>query len=93
MRRVILWRPAPLQIFQKTGHSCQAGDLTFKGRGFGQVVRAADWHTGDPGSIFGRDGLCTFECIPQRFESASAETLHYIKAFIYLFIYLKANGH
>jgi hypothetical protein len=33
-------------------------------RGFGLVVRAAGWHTSDPGSILGRDGLYTFGCIP-----------------------------
>jgi hypothetical protein len=43
------------------------------------MVRAAGWHTGDPGSIFGKDGLYTFICIPQSFESASAEILRYIK--------------
>jgi hypothetical protein len=32
------------------------------GQGFGLVVRAAGWHTGDPGSILGRDGLYTFGC-------------------------------
>jgi hypothetical protein len=47
------------------------------------MVRAADWHAGDPGSILGRDGLCTFGCTPQRFESSSAEILRYIKAFLY----------
>jgi hypothetical protein len=56
------------------------------GRGFG-LVRVAGWHAGDPGSILGRDGLYTFGCIPQRFESASAERLRYIKAFIYLFLF------
>jgi hypothetical protein len=54
------------------------------GRGFCLVVRAADWHTDDPGSIPGRDGLYTFGCIPQRFESASAEILRYIKTLICL---------
>jgi hypothetical protein len=34
------------------------------GGGFGLVVRAAGWHAGDPGSIFTRDGLYTFGCIP-----------------------------
>jgi hypothetical protein len=56
--------------------------------GFDLVVRAAGWHAGDPGSIPGRDGLYTFGCIPQRFESASVEMLRYIKPLIYLFIYL-----
>jgi hypothetical protein len=56
--------------------------------GFGLVVRAVDWHADDPGSFPGRDGLYTFGCIPyaQRFESASAEILRYIKTLIY-FIY------
>jgi hypothetical protein len=48
----------------------------------GLVVRVADWHAGDPGSIPGRDGLYTFGCIPQRFESASAEILRYMKTLI-----------
>jgi hypothetical protein len=34
------------------------------GRGLGLVVRAMGWNAGDPGSIVGRDGLCTFGCIP-----------------------------
>jgi hypothetical protein len=73
----------------------------------GIVVRAAGWHTSDPGSIFGRYSLYTFvnndrrwslditgrkrRCISQRFESALAEILCYIKktSFIYyLFISL-----
>jgi hypothetical protein len=39
------------------------------------------WHAGDPGSILGSDGLFAFACtcIPQRFESALAEILRYIK--------------
>jgi hypothetical protein len=44
----------------------------------------AGWHASDPGSIIGRDGLYTFGCIPQRFESA----LRYLKTLIYVFIYL-----
>jgi hypothetical protein len=47
------------------------------------VIRAAGWHAGYPGLIPGRDGLYTFECILQRFESASAEILRYIKTIIY----------
>jgi hypothetical protein len=50
--------------------------------GFGMVVNSAGWHADDPGSILGRDRLYTFGCIPQRFESASAEIMSYIKAFI-----------
>jgi hypothetical protein len=49
---------------------------------FGLVVRVAHWHAGDPGSIPGRDGRYTFGCIFQRFESASAEILRYIKTVI-----------
>jgi hypothetical protein len=56
-----------------------------KWRGFGLVVRAAGWHAGYPGSILGRDGLFTFGCIPQRFESTLVEILRYIKTLI-LFI-------
>jgi hypothetical protein len=41
--------------------------------------------------ILGRNGLYTLGCIPQRFESASAEILRYIKAFIY-FIYFYCRG-
>jgi hypothetical protein len=48
------------------------------GREFGLVVRAGYWYVGDPGSILGRDGLYTFGCIPQCFESASVEILRYI---------------
>jgi hypothetical protein len=33
--------------------------------GFGVVVRAADWHAGDPGLILGRDRLNTFGYIPR----------------------------
>jgi hypothetical protein len=58
-----------------------------RGQEFGLVVRAAGWHAGDPGSILGRDGLCTFGCIPQRFESALVEILRYINTLIYLFYF------
>jgi hypothetical protein len=57
-------------------------------RGFGLVVRAAGWHAGDPGSILGR--VYTFGCIPQLFESASAEILCYMKTLNY-FILFKAK--
>jgi hypothetical protein len=50
------------------------------------VVRAASWHAGDPGSILSRDGIYTFGCISQRFESALAEILRYIKTSFILFI-------
>jgi hypothetical protein len=56
--------------------------------GFGLVVTVAGWHAGDQGSILGRDGLYTFGCVPQHFESASAKILHYINTLIYLLIYL-----
>jgi hypothetical protein len=46
------------------------------------VVSAVGWHAGYPGSILGREGLYTFRCIPQRFESTSVEILCYIKTFI-----------
>jgi hypothetical protein len=66
-------------------------EIIMMGREFGVVVRAAEKHAGDPGSIPGRDGLYTFGCIPQRFESASAEILRYIKTLIY-FIYFMISG-
>jgi hypothetical protein len=57
------------------------------GRGFGLVVRAEGWHAGYPDSILGRDGLYTFGCITQRFESALVEILRYIKKlFFYLYL-------
>jgi hypothetical protein len=34
-------------------------------------------------NLIGRDGLYTFGCIPQRFESALANILRYIKTLIY----------
>jgi hypothetical protein len=51
------------------------------------MVRATGWHSGDPDSIPGRDGLYTFgyTCISQHFESASAEILRYIKPLIYIY--------
>jgi hypothetical protein len=58
----------------------------------GIVVRAAGWHAGNPGSITGRDGLYKFGCIPQRFESASAEILRYIKTLIHLLNLLLCSG-
>jgi hypothetical protein len=43
------------------------------------------------GHILGKDSLSTFGCIPQHFESASADILSYIKTLIYLyFIYVEA---
>jgi hypothetical protein len=48
-------------------------------------LRAAVWHTRDPGSILGRDDLYTFRSRPQRFEHASAEILPYIITLIYLY--------
>jgi hypothetical protein len=51
------------------------------GRALGLVVRAAGCHAGEPGSILCRGDLYTFGCTPQRFESALAEILSYIKAF------------
>jgi hypothetical protein len=47
-------------------------EYLLEGRGFGLVVKAAGWHADDLGSIFGRDGLYTIECIPQRFVYTSA---------------------
>jgi hypothetical protein len=41
------------------------------------------------GRRFGRDGLCTFGCIPQRFESASAELniVVYKNPHLFYFVY------
>jgi hypothetical protein len=70
---------ATLHVLQGQGESWAVR------RRFGLVVRWAGWHAGDPGSIPGSEGLYTFGCVPQRFESASAEILRYIKTpFIYL---------
>jgi hypothetical protein len=62
--------------------------VIFMGRGFG-LLWLERW-IGTPTTrvwILGRDGLYTYGCIPQRFESASAEILRYIIAFIYFFIF------
>jgi hypothetical protein len=56
------------------------------GRGFGPVVITAVWHAGDPGSMLGRDGLCTFGCIAQRFKYDLGKRLRYVKPLIYILI-------
>jgi hypothetical protein len=63
------------------------------GRGFGLVVRAAGWHVGDLRSILGRDSLYTFGCIPQRFESVSADILRYIKPLILFYVACFVDPH
>jgi hypothetical protein len=54
-----------VRYFQVVAHVLKHTATCKAGRGFGLVVRAAGWHVNDPGSILGRDGLNTFECIPQ----------------------------
>jgi hypothetical protein len=57
------------------------------------VVRAAGGHASNPGSILGRDALYSFGCIPQCFESASAEILGYIKTLIYFICFRDDEDH
>jgi hypothetical protein len=53
---------------------------------FGQVMRAAGWYAGDTGLIPGRDRASIWMYSLQRFESALAKILHYIKSsFLLLF--------
>jgi hypothetical protein len=62
----------------------------------GLVIGAGIWPSGQRGGLARRRSrfdprqgrLYTFGCIPQRFESASAEILRCIQIFIYLFLYL-----
>jgi hypothetical protein len=49
---------------------------------FGLVVRAVGWHTGNPGSIPGRDSLYILGCIPQHLSPLFAEIMRYIKTLI-----------
>jgi hypothetical protein len=54
-------------------------------QGFGQAVRAAGWHAGDPGSTLGRVASIHLDVLPQRYESALADIALYKKP--HLFIY------